>query len=380
VRRARAWVVAGLLVVGATAVALVLAEVGLRLLYPQPLGVWLQDRDGLAGHWPGLVTYLPQFGLSVSFNSAGMRDRAHSMEKGDGVFRVLVLGDSFMEALQVPFESSFPSLLERGLASRVGRRIEVVNASVSGWGTDDELKYLTTHGRKLRPDLILVAMTLHNDISDNLRERFHTMRNGALVEKPGENLSFLQYKVIQLKGFLASRSHAYQLVLRARRSREVRVEASQLNVHVVDLFREPTNARISRGLELTSLLLQQMASIAAADGSRLVLALLPLVVQLSDERFANLAEAAAGSMHGLQRERPQSLISHMGRRLGIDVIDLLPAFKESVHAGESLYLERDGHWNEAGHRLAVSIVISELLRRGLVPASDLRILGTPKPA
>src|SRR5262249_53527661 len=216
---------------------------------------------------PGLVIYLPQFGQSVSFNSAGMRDREHTQEKADGVFRVLVLGDSFMEALQVPFESSFPYLLERGLAGRTGTRVEVINASVSGWGTDDELKYLTSRARNLRPDLILVAMTLHNDISDNLRERFHTAEKGILVERPGEQPGVPDYEIMQLKGLLASRSHAYQLVLRGRRSREIQGEARGLDAHVVGLFKEPTDARISKGLELTSLLLQQMATIAAADGS-----------------------------------------------------------------------------------------------------------------
>jgi len=367
VRRARAWIVAGFVVTGAIAVAVGLCEVGLRLFYPQPMGVWFQDRDGLAMHWPGLVTYLPQFGLSVSFNSAGMRDREHTVAKPNGVFRVLVLGDSFMEALQIPFESTFPSLLERGLAGRTGSRIEVVNASVSGWGTDDELKYLATQGRKLRPDLIVVAMTLHNDISDNLRERFHTMQNGALLEKPGEAPAALEYEVIRLKGFLASRSHAYQLLLRARRARERQGQANALNAHVVTLFRETADPRISRGLELTSLLLQRMKTLALADDSRLALVLLPLVVQLSDERFAKFTEAADDSERRFDVERPQVLMRDLGDRAGIDVIDLLPSFRKwTAEDSGSLYLEPDGHWNETGHKLAADVVARELVVRHYV--------------
>ena len=209
--RRRAWLVNALFAVAAVVLGAALGEAGLRLVYPQPLGVWHHDPAGLALHWPGLVTYLPQFGHTVSFSSAGMRDRERAVERPAGVFRILVLGDSFMEALQVPFEASFPSLLERGLERKAGKRFEVLNASVSGWGTDDELQYLTTYGMKWKPDLVLVAMTLHNDISENLLERFHTMRNGSLVEQDRAGSSFLGYKVTQLKGFLATRSHAYQL-------------------------------------------------------------------------------------------------------------------------------------------------------------------------
>ena len=360
-RQARQWLVNGLLVLSAIAGTLVAVEAGLRVVYPQPLGVWHHDRDGLALHWPGLVTYLPQFGLSVSFNSTGMRDREHSVEKTEGVFRLLVLGDSFMEALQLPFEASFPSLLEGDLSRRTRRRFEVLNASVSGWGTDDELKYLMSYGLRWKPDLVVVAMTLHNDINDNLRERFHTTRNGALIEKRN-TMSSLAYRVIQLKGFMATRFHTYQLLIRARRVTEMRIEANQLEAHVVDLFRVAEDERMSRGLELTTLLLDRIHVIASSAGSRTAVVLVPLAVQLSDSEFTRIV----GSGRGLEIDRPQRLIRGICERTGIAVIDLLPGFQEwTASGGGSLYLERDGHWNEAGHRLAAAIAGSELVRLGL---------------
>ena len=365
--RTRVWLVNGLLLIVAMAVGMVLSEVGLRVFYPQPLGVWHHDRYGLALHWPGLVTYLPQFGRSVSFNSAGMRDREHAVERAEGVFRVLVLGDSFMEALQVPFETSFPSLLERELEKRAGRRVEVVNASVSGWGTDDELQYLTTHGMKWRPDLVLVAMTLHNDVSDNLRERFHTTKNGALVKTPREADSFLRYGIVQLKGFLATRSHSFQLLMRARRAREMQRETKQLNSHVVELFREAPDGRVARGLELTAFLLERMQVILSTEGSKVTLVLLPLVMQLSEGNFREFARAATGSGRGLEIDGPQRLMTRVADRAGIAVIDLLPGFSEWAAGGrDGLYLEGDGHWNERGHRLGMDIVARELVNRGLV--------------
>jgi len=360
----------------AIGVGLALGEVGLRLFYPQQLSVWRLEGDGLTSHPPGVVAYLPQRGISVSFNSEGMRDREHSVAKSEGTFRVLLLGDSFMEALQLPFESSFPSLVERLLAGRTGRRIEVVNASVSGWGTDDELQYLVTRGLKWKPDLIVVAMTLHNDIADNLRERFHTTRNGALVEQP-TGLSVLEHTTIQVKTFLAARLHTYQLLVRARRLRETQGEAKKLSGHVVDLFRDPADPQITRGYELTSLLLQKMHGLASANGSKLTLVLLPLMVQLSDAQFAAFAASAARE---LDAGRPQRMLTGVGRRLGIEVIDLLPGFRKwMASGGENLYLERDGHWNREGHRLAARIVAAELVRLGLVRERDLKASGPVNP-
>ena len=360
-KRLRGWLVNGLVLVAAVVVGLAVVELGLRTFHPQPMGVWHQDRDGLGLHWPGLVSYLPQHRLTVSFNSAGMRDVEHSVEKAPGVFRVLVLGDSFIEALQVPFEESFTSLLQRELAGRTLGPVEVINASVSGWGTDDELKYLTSYGRRFRPDLIIVAMTLYNDISDNLRERFHTVRDGTLVESTATRASFLEYKIIELKGFLASRLQTYQLLIRARRARETRAEAQRLSTHVSSLFVHP-DQRMSRGLELTRLLLERIRVVASEDVGRVGLVLIPLGVQLSDRQFAEFVGATQGS----QIDRPQRELRRIGERAGIEVIDLLPGFREwAASGGAALYLSRDGHWDRPGHRLAARIVASELVRVGL---------------
>jgi hypothetical protein len=366
-KRLRAWCVNALLTVGAAVVTLGCVELGLRLFYPQPLGVWHQDTDGLALHWPGLVTYLPQFGHVVSINSEGMRDREHTVPKADGIYRVLILGDSFMEALQLPFEASFPSLLERELGTRTGIPIEVVNASVSGWGTDDELTYLEKYGARWEPDLILVALTLHNDVKDNLRERFHRNQKGALSEGWQRPLSSHAFHLIELKGFLASRSHAYQLFLRSRRLGERRVEAEQLNAHVADLLAPTTSRELARGLELTRLLLERINLIAAEHKATVTVVLLPLALQVSGEASEGLVTLVGTATAALAMDQPQRLLRDVTQRAGVEMIDLLPQFRAWAAAGgPRLYLERDGHWTESGHRVAAGVVASELVRRGFV--------------
>jgi hypothetical protein len=298
-----------------------------------------------------------------------MRDRERPLEKPDGVFRVMVLGDSFMEALQLPLDAALPHLLEQDLNTRSGKQIEIINASVSGWGTDDELKYLSSYGFRWKPDLVIIAVTLYNDISDNLRQRFHTVTDGALVARPPTNAPYLDYTITQLKGFLATRFHTYQLLIRARRAREVRAEASQLQAHFVGLFRSSYDERMSRGVDLTGLLLERTRAVASSSGGRVAVVLIPLAVQLSDAAFAEFARAAEESPLSLEINKPQRVIKEAADRSGIPVIDLLPAFREwAASGGESLYLTRDGHWNQAGHRLAATVVGSELRRLGLVPA------------
>jgi hypothetical protein len=363
----RAWLINGMLLAGSMVGALAVTEVAVRLFAPQPTGLSHQDRYGLAMHWPGITRYLPQYGHDVTFNSVGMRDREHQVEKPPGVFRVLLLGDSFMEALQVPFDSSFPSLLERGLAERTGKRVEVVSAGVSGWGTDDELRYLTQYGLQYQPDLVVVAMTLHNDISDNLREQWHTLRNGALVDQPVQPMSPPRYKIVQLKAFLATHFQLYQLWRRVRHGKEMRQIGSNLQSHVVQLFRNPTPATIAEGFDLTNHMIAAVRDTTARLNGRIAIVMLPIVHQLSDSAFASFVQSAGVPAAEMQLGKPQAMVTHIADSLGIDVIDLLPPFRQwSADSGAPLYLTWDGHWNDAGHRLAAQTVVRRLVSDGMV--------------
>jgi hypothetical protein len=68
--------------------------------------------------------------------------------------------------------------------------------------------------------------------------------------------------------------------------------------------------------------------------------------------------------------QPQTMSRRIADSLQIPVVDLLPAFREWAAAGKApLYIEWDGHWNGAGHRLAADQVIQGLLAADLVPRS-----------
>jgi hypothetical protein len=366
--RVRSWLVNILLGIGTLVLALAAAESGVRLFAPQPIGLSHQDRYGLALHYPSITRFLPQFGHRVSFNSAGMRDREHALEKQAGTFRILLLGDSFMEALQVPADSMLATLMERDLTRATGRPVEVINGGVSGWGTGDELRYLTRYGLAYHPDLVVVAMTLHNDISDNLRREWYTMQNGVLADRDPQPMSRSQFKVLEMKAFVATHLQLYQLWRRVRHGRETRQLGEALNSHVVELFTVPSPPDIVLGWQLTDRLLGSIRDSSKAVGSQMAVVLLPLRYQLADTTFAGFVKHAAVPPDRMGMYQPQTMIRRMVDSLHVPAIDLLPAFQQWTAARKPpLYLDWDGHWNDAGHRLAADVVVKELVAANLVP-------------
>ncbi|MCX6709358.1 MAG: SGNH/GDSL hydrolase family protein, partial [Candidatus Woesearchaeota archaeon] len=92
-------------------------------------------------------------------NSDGFRGRDYSIEKPKGVYRIIVLGDSFTEGFGVNDNETFSYCLEQMLNSLniSGKRFEVLNLGVGGYNTLQEVEQLKVKGLKYNPDLVIIA-------------------------------------------------------------------------------------------------------------------------------------------------------------------------------------------------------------------------------
>jgi len=172
-------------------VGLVMSEILLRVIgYSYPIFYQADYYRGFALR-PDLEGYYQREGGSyVRINSDGLRDREHDKAKPAGTIRIAVLGDSFVEAMHVPVEQTFWSQMEKKLQecnAFPGKKVEVINFGVSGYGTAQELMTLRQKVWDYSPDVVLLAFTTLNDVYDNSRALskseevpYFVYRNGAL--------------------------------------------------------------------------------------------------------------------------------------------------------------------------------------------------------
>jgi hypothetical protein len=183
------WVLA----LGVSSIAgLGLVEAGLRLIdYSRPP---FYRFDALTGtsHRPGVEGWYEREDLiRIRINSNGLRGPEIPVAKPPDVFRIAILGDSFAEGFQVTYEARFSKVMEDSIASACavpGRRVEILNFGVSGYGQARELLMLRHYARAYAPDLVLVLFHGGNDFRNNSKEMERAPFNPYFVFGPDGEL------------------------------------------------------------------------------------------------------------------------------------------------------------------------------------------------
>ena len=194
----RAMGTAVLIIFGVICAGLV-AEVGVRVANRFFPYFYCYDAARGWGLRPNTAGYYRREGAAfVTINSGGFRGPEFATPKPPGTVRIAVLGDSYTEAIQVPYEDTFASVAARKLAQcplLKGRRVEALNFGVDGYGTTQELVTLRQQVWAYQPDIVVLAIFLGNDVRNNsvalegnLCRPFYVERDGKLAPAgPFEN-------------------------------------------------------------------------------------------------------------------------------------------------------------------------------------------------
>jgi hypothetical protein len=349
----------GVAALSGLALALAASEIGLRMFLPQPLGLSYRAPSGITLHIPGAsVRYTrTEFDHRIEIDSLGLRDREISREKPPGVFRILVLGDSFAEGKQVRLDETFAKQLERGLAERFpSQRWEVINGGVSGYGTADEIKFFEILGGSLDPDLVILAFCVGNDVQDNAASPYFRLHGVQLEELPVERLSLRELWLDRLEEFCASHFHVYQF-LRDRYHRTVSSSPEPLDELPAIVPVQVLRPAAEEDWRLTEALLDRLLELVRSARAGFILVAIPQRLQVFDAEWVASTGRESGDP---MRVTPQLRLGRYASRHLLPFLDLLSDLHDASVA-ERAYFSIDGHWNAHGHRVAAAVILESLV-------------------
>ncbi|TAN44932.1 MAG: hypothetical protein EPN22_04705 [Nitrospirae bacterium] len=320
-------------------------------------------------------------------NNQGLRmQKDTAYEKPAGIRRILLIGDSFFWGYGVNDKEVISEVLQ----NKFGKGVEALNGSVTGYGTDQELLWLTEEGLKYKPDIVVLGFFPYNDIEEiaasiiyGYPKPFFNLEGGRLMLKnvPVPDTRETRRKGFEepttlwgrLKKFLRHNTHIYPFAASRLNSnktlRQFFIDTGIAEEYTWDLpgvaFYKLSDKE--KAMDLSDALLLELRKVSEGAGAKFLLVFIPRKESLAKSSGDNVTRGVREWNDNARRYLKDFTSEHK-----LAFIDLLPVLRSYNERGVALYhvKDYDNHWNAEGHRIAAEEIFNSLKQRGWLLAGE----------
>jgi hypothetical protein len=336
----------------------------------------------------GLYEYDPDLGFRVRAyypidqgtitNKFGFNDDDYPLQKPPGIYRILVVGDSFGWA--GGREGNYTAMLERQLDNHYGyHRIDIINAGYPMTQTAEQLVMLKKYGLQYHPDLVILGFFVGNDFIDGNPNRKRIVVNDLYIDidRRREHI-ILGYPIVFQSRLLLYVKQKYKIFTELRKAAsEPRQQLSQeqpgtfaeatfLDLERAELeFFNINSSRKGRFQKNINYILQSIAEMDAllkSQNIKFIVAIYPDVFQINKTLLKGIVERFRLRIEDYDLDLAQNILKSFLQSKDISYIDFTDRFR-SEGQEKDLYILRDSHWNRSGNQLAADILFETLVKR-----------------
>lgn len=360
-------------------IAVVVFEVGLRVLGKGPQTT-INRFDPNTG-WsltPGSSgeRSTGEFHVRYDVNELGLRDDPMSSPaKPAGTFRVLVLGDSFVQGYTVDRRDLFVDLLENWWQAE-GRKVDVVNVGTEGWSTDQEVAWFEKNGAAFQPDVVVIC-PYENDIYWSGQTHYRRFpkprytpfgdREQGVLQDPGAK-PWYEHTAI---------GNTWSL-WREPTVRWQPVEGRSLEMEHAAYFKTPPSFLVDAIARVRGAL-TALRHHCTSVGAKLVMVPIPNKAAIEAGARATLERSLRVPTDTWSPDQPVDTFVGLAQELGIEVFDPRPGLRAAAAEGKPLYYQRDWHFDPHGNHVFASLLHDEFERAGLFPATVAKTVSATMP-
>ncbi|GEM_PF-5464568 len=158
----------------------------------------------------------PEWDVEFKVNNLGFRDEDVSVRKSPDVYRVLLVGDSFIEGESVAENKTAANLAEKEITSETGRKVEVINMGVMSYAPAVYFRVIKDKGLPLNPDLVIVNVDMSDFQNDYAyakdMDKDGNFQNILFQQQMGQPYVVLPAVDSKIKFWLRSNSALYAMV------------------------------------------------------------------------------------------------------------------------------------------------------------------------
>jgi len=351
-------------------------------------------------------------GVRVITNSKGFRnDREFDYAVPEGTLRILFLGDSFVDGMRTGQDNTIGCVLEQLLNADLKKthspfqQVEVMiagnNNPANAW------YYYQEHGSRYHPQLVILGITLGNDITWN------SYKTGMIPAGSGDGTRTLKIAPDAIQDGVAGMPLPFRKILLPKdayspgnsfwekiQDKELSVRnelarksywfgygippelgpwpSARRRVYAMDFFNslglyyQPPLPEIERILGDFEEILSGIQDSIKAQGGKLLVVLFPVRIQVSEKDWNLLSRFYSLDKAKFDLSYPNRRLTAFCKAHEIDSLDLRVPFKRRVErTREKLYRANgDSHLNERGQALAAREIDSHV--RNWIDGEDVK--------
>ncbi len=303
-----------------------------------------------------------------STNGQGFRaTRDFTLAPAPGVRRILSIGDSTTVGFRIGQGDTYGSRIESWSNESIGSTEVLISFTQD---LPSGIRYLQRFGMRWKPDLILMGLSLGNDLS----------ATASRGEEQGEALAELDLNLPQDSRLgqpcwrtLARRSRLLRSLLPARgiaSAQSGRIPTLFDPVHGLGFFLAQPPRRVERAYQRIYAALKEIGELRSKRDLEIVLLIIPQRFQVQPEDWKATVREYRLRPDRFDLNRPNQRIAEFCRRLELECLDATSQLRQwHQEKGMPLYQPNaDRHWNWVGHRAFFNAVRPHL--QELIAAID----------
>jgi hypothetical protein len=351
---------------------LLFSEFAIKYIFPQQLvsfpndKVWQSDSTLGWKHVINANTVINTGEQSVKFITDNKGFRVNCNSGNRSLNKILVVGDSFVEAIQVENDDTMNEKLIKKLVLDTKIQYDAINTGVAGWSPNQYYLQAKDELKKNKYRLGIVYIFAGNDFLDDfdtiLRPRNTNEKPKFKIPLGFNKVEWINNFFYPINNYLETRSHFFILF---RKSFKVMLAKLGLTPYYFpDIFSRSVNTENKKDAFYYAV--NSIVELFESYHTPLVFVLIPESYQVNKKIFNQYVSMFNISQLETDLFQPNRIAFQTVSSMQGILLDPLDFLTEKHQQGEILYFPTDGHLNETGHEAICDFIyptVKTLLER-----------------